>query len=263
VYTSRANAALEAVFARRTAIDEAAFFLPHLHPGMRLLDCGSGPGSITCDLAAVVAPGAVVGLDIQPSQVEQARTLARDRGITNAQFELGSIYAVPLADTTFDAAFAHMVLMHLRDPLPALKELRRVLKPGGVVGIRDTNYGLWQFSPTTPLLEAFRALERRIRQHNGWSPFYAGHQRQFLLEASFARSEASAEFLQNGAGTLAKTRRVAAFQTALLRGPEFRATALGQGRVDEAVLETMATELQAWGQRPDAFGGCRHNLSIV
>jgi SAM-dependent methyltransferase len=218
-YTFRANPAAEAVFARRTGAVDAEFFLPHLKSGIHLLDCGSGPGSITCDLAELVAPGEVVGLDIQPAQVERGRTLARERGITNVRFEAGSIYALPFADATFDAAFAHVVLVHLNDPL----------------------------------LEAWMALHLRVWKHNGGNPFYASHQRQLLLEAGFARSEASANFNMNGAGSLAKTQQAAEIITGFLRGSAYRETAIGQGWVDQAGLDAMCAELQAWGERPDAL----------
>ena len=61
---------------RRTVERAADFFLPHLKSGMSLLDCGCGPGSITVGLAEVVAPGEVVGIDIETSQVETARSHA-------------------------------------------------------------------------------------------------------------------------------------------------------------------------------------------
>ena len=60
-------------FQKRTAAKEAGFLLPHLSPGMRLLDCGCGPGSITVGLAEAVAPGQVVGVDIEPSEYKHLR----------------------------------------------------------------------------------------------------------------------------------------------------------------------------------------------
>ena len=71
---------------------------------MRLLDVGCGPGSITLGLAEAVAPGEVVGVDLQPAQVEQARALAAERGVANVRFEVASAYALPFPDAAFDAA---------------------------------------------------------------------------------------------------------------------------------------------------------------
>ena len=87
-----------AVWAARSAEREAAFFLPHLRPGMRLLDAGCGPGTITVGLAAAVAPGEVVGLELSPAMVEQARALASERGVANVRFEVGDAQALPVPD---------------------------------------------------------------------------------------------------------------------------------------------------------------------
>ena len=57
----------------RTACVHGAFFLPYLHPGMTVLDCGCGPGTITIGLAEAVAPGEAVGVDLEASQVDRAR----------------------------------------------------------------------------------------------------------------------------------------------------------------------------------------------
>jgi ubiquinone/menaquinone biosynthesis C-methylase UbiE len=100
-----------AVFARRTG-EVATFFVPHLRREMRLIDCGCGPGSITVDLAQAVAPGEVIGVDIREDALTQARTLAQERGIANVAFQAGSIYRLPYADVSFDAAFACAVLQH-------------------------------------------------------------------------------------------------------------------------------------------------------
>src|SRR5262249_49167165 len=119
-----------AVFARRTG-EVAAFLKPHLRAGMRLIDCGCGPGSITADLAGVAAPGTTVGIGLREEAVIAARELARKRTISNLAFQAASLYQLPYAEGSFDAAFACAVLQHLAAPLSALKEMRRVLKPGG------------------------------------------------------------------------------------------------------------------------------------
>jgi SAM-dependent methyltransferase len=216
---------------------------------MRLLDGGCGPGSITLGLAAVVAPGEVVGIDLQPSQVERARALAAERGRTNARFEVANLYQLPFPDRSFDAVFLNGVLMHLRHPVRALKALRRVLRPGGIVGIRDPDWGASLRAPTTPLLQHWLALRVRGRQHNGGDPFLGRHHRRRLLEAGFARAEASASV--SSAGSLEETRRHAAFLQAQLQG--FARTALSEGWVDQATVDVIAAEIDAWAELPDAF----------
>jgi ubiquinone/menaquinone biosynthesis C-methylase UbiE len=125
----------QAVFLRRTG-QVASFLAPHLRAGMRLIDCGCGPGSITIDLARIVAPGEVVGIDRRQASLSDARTFARERGVANVAFEVANVYQLPFPDRSFDAAFACALLQHLAAPLAALKEIRRVLKPGGVIGKR-------------------------------------------------------------------------------------------------------------------------------
>src|SRR5262245_12667799 len=80
---------------RRTAEEAAAFLLPSLRPGMRLLDIGCGPGSITLGLAQRLAPGQVVGVDLSLETLEAARRSAAAQGIRNLTFEEGSVYQLP------------------------------------------------------------------------------------------------------------------------------------------------------------------------
>jgi SAM-dependent methyltransferase len=232
---------------------QADFLLPHLRPGMRLLDCGCGPGSITLGLAQAVAPGEVVGVDRGPAELEAARALAAERGVTNVRFQEANVYALPFPDASFDATFAHALLQHLRDPLAALREMRRVLKPGGVAGVSDVAWELSVREPSTSLLDQLNTLVERARQHNGGSPDYARHQRELLLRAGFARSEGSASVPRNGSGALERTRWHAAYQEIVLQDM-VREVALAQGWADAATLDAMAAELRAWGERPDAFG---------
>src|SRR5262245_36429606 len=120
IYSQQANPAFEAALAARTASKDAAFLMPHLRSGMQLLDVGCGPGSITLGRGEVGAPGQVVGIDIQPALVEEARARAAAREVATARFEVADIYRLPFPDSSFDAVFANGVLMHLREPRRAL-----------------------------------------------------------------------------------------------------------------------------------------------
>jgi ubiquinone/menaquinone biosynthesis C-methylase UbiE len=156
-YSQRANPVFEAELALRTAAKEGAFFVPFLRPGMRVLDLGCGPGSITLGLAETVAPGEVIGVDLQPSQVAQAQALGAARGMMNARFEVADVYRLPFPDGSFDAAFAHVVLMHLREPVRALAEMRRVLRPGGIA---EPNYSLQTVASKRRMSFAFMRRNR-------------------------------------------------------------------------------------------------------
>jgi ubiquinone/menaquinone biosynthesis C-methylase UbiE len=145
---------------------------------MRLLDCGCGPGSITVDLAHAVAPGEAIGIDLREDALAQGRALARAREIANVTFETASVYQLPYADSSFDAAFACAVLQHLATTLAALKEMRRVLKPKGVIGIVDGSSTITFRYPNNSLLEAWdrcgrssASTMRAVRRRSGCAPF--------------------------------------------------------------------------------------------
>ena len=243
-----------AVHARRTG-GAGGFFAPQLRAGMRLIDCGCGPGSITVDLARAVAPGDAIGIDLRADALTQGRTLARERGIANLAFQAASVYQLPYADDSFDAAFACAVLQHLSAPVAALREIRRVLRPGGVVGIVDGSSAITFRYPTSPLLEAWDRLRVLQREHNTERSSDALQLRALLREAGFARTQASGQMATEAgppAGSLEETRRVAEDHLIRLRGV-LGELAVAQGWATRAELEQMAKALIAWGEAPDAF----------
>jgi SAM-dependent methyltransferase len=236
----------------RTATEWVPFFLPHLRPGMSLLDCGCGVGSITLDLAERVAPGQVVGVDLDASQIALARAEAGRRGLSNVRFEVASIYELPFQTGSFDAALAHTLLCHLHEPLRALRVLRQMLKPGGVVCVSDDDLSTVVFSPEDPHLRKGIDLGIRLLEHNGASSFYARHLRGLMLEAGFARTEGHAVAADHY-GTLEETRKYAQFVDGLFSHPAWIAPVLSEGWADEAELAEMRAGVLAWGERPDAF----------
>ena len=113
---------------RRSAQTHAAYLLPHLGPGMRLLDFGCGPGNISVGLASAVNPGELHGIDMEESQIDLARAAARAGGHDNATFHVGDVTELPFEDGWFDVAHCHAVLMHVPDTEKVLAEVRRVLR---------------------------------------------------------------------------------------------------------------------------------------
>jgi ubiquinone/menaquinone biosynthesis C-methylase UbiE len=151
----------------RTAENSAAYLLPHLRPGQSLLDVGCGPGTITADLALLVAPGEVVGLDAASEVVDQARGHAEGVGVANLRFEVGDLLALGYPDASFDVVHLHQVLQHLSEPVDALVELRRVLRPDGLLAARDSDYAAFTWAPADPLLDRWRELYFAVTERNG------------------------------------------------------------------------------------------------
>ncbi|HEV8360967.1 MAG TPA: class I SAM-dependent methyltransferase [Candidatus Thermoplasmatota archaeon] len=101
-------------------------------PGARVLDVACGPGHIAFALAKVVGPsGRVTASDLVPAMVEGAQRLARARGVANVDFREADADALPFADASFDVVTCSHGVMFFPQPEKALREMRRVLRPGG------------------------------------------------------------------------------------------------------------------------------------
>ncbi|HKX61377.1 MAG TPA: class I SAM-dependent methyltransferase, partial [Verrucomicrobiae bacterium] len=180
--------------ARRTAQSHAGFLLPKLHSGLRLLDCGCGPGTITLGLAALVEPANVVGLDRENSQIQLARQAAESQGIANVHFDAGSIYELPFADGAFDVVFAHAVFEHLREPMTALSEIRRVLTRGGLIALRSPDWGGFLLAPESDELLAAISCYQELQVQSGGDVHAGRKLKAWLRQAGFNALEFSASY---------------------------------------------------------------------
>jgi SAM-dependent methyltransferase len=154
----------------RTAENSAAYLLPHLNSGVTLLDVGCGPGTITAELAGLVAPGRVTALEVTEAALDIARAEIGRRGLTTVDFAVGDVHALDFPDDTFDVVHAHQVLQHVGDPVAALREMRRVTRPGGVVAVRDSDYAAFTWFPELPELDEWLDLYERVARGNGGEP---------------------------------------------------------------------------------------------
>ena len=154
----------------RTAENSAAYLLPHLKSGLTLLDLGCGPGTITADLATRITPGRVTACEVKDSALDLARQEIARRGLTNVDFAVGDAHALDFPDDTFDVVHAHQVLQHLEDPVVALREMRRVTKPGGLIAVRDSDYAAFTWFPQLPELDEWLDLYQRVARGNGGEP---------------------------------------------------------------------------------------------
>ncbi|MFF4325274.1 methyltransferase domain-containing protein [Streptomyces sp. NPDC001591] len=178
----------------RTAANSAAYLIGELRPRMRLLDVGCGPGTITADLADLVGPGGrVTAVDAAPDVLDQAAAYAAERGLEGAvDFAVADVHALEFPDDTFDVVHAHQVLQHVGDPVRALREMRRVCRPGGIVAVRDADYAAMTWYPATPGLEEWLELYRRVARANGGEPDAGRRLLSWARAAGFTEVRASA-----------------------------------------------------------------------
>ncbi len=172
----------------RTVENSAPHLIPLLRPGLDLLDVGCGPGTITADLAARVAPGRVVGMDRSDDVIASATA---DHG-SAATFVVGDVYALSDADASYDVVHAHQVLQHLSDPVAALREMRRVCRPDGVVAVRDSDYASFTWDPPSPELDRWLAIYRAVARGNDADPDAGRRLKGWAVEAGFTSVTVSA-----------------------------------------------------------------------
>ncbi|MFB7957394.1 MULTISPECIES: class I SAM-dependent methyltransferase [unclassified Streptomyces] len=154
----------------RTAANSAAYLIGELRPGMTVLDVGCGPGTITADLAELVSPGRVTGVDTAGEILTRAAGTASGRGLENVEFAVADVHDLDFPDDSFDVVHAHQVLQHVGDPVRALREMRRVCRPGGIVAARDSDYAAMAWYPELPVLDTWLELYRRVARANGGEP---------------------------------------------------------------------------------------------
>jgi ubiquinone/menaquinone biosynthesis C-methylase UbiE len=246
---------------QRTAEEAAAFLLPDLHPGMRLLDVGCGPGSITRGLAERLAPGQVIGLDLSSETLAAARQDAVARGLTNLRYEAGSVYDLPFPDASFDVVFAHQVLQHLREPGTALREMLRVARVGGLIAVRDVDWGTASYWPADPWIDRFVEVHLKTWYRNGGEPRMGRTLRALFNAAAVADLKITASLWCYA--TPAETGEWGeSYAERLLTSP-MGGRAVEYGYASRSDLEAMAAAFRAWAVHPDAFWAFIHVAALA
>ncbi|KAJ5152672.1 uncharacterized protein N7482_009150 [Penicillium canariense] len=194
VYTTDHSASVLATHSWRTVANSAPHLLPHLKPHQQILDVGCGPGSITIDLAKHVPTGHVTGIEYVSYPLAGARELAAAAGVSNVSFQVGDIHALPFADGTFDIVHAHQVLQHIADPVQGLREMRRVVKVGGIVSCRESAALSWY--PENEGIALWKRVTDAMGAAKGGNPHPGRMIHVWAERAGFARAD-----MRKSAGT--------------------------------------------------------------
>ncbi|NNE74757.1 MAG: methyltransferase domain-containing protein [Acidimicrobiales bacterium] len=253
-YTHGHSAGVLESHTARTIANSAAYLLPHLAGGQRLLDVGCGPGTITAEFAQHVAE--VVGIDRSEDVVAIARERAGEAPVTYAT---GDVHALEFADDSFDVVHAHQVLQHLADPVHALQEMRRVCKPGGLVAVRDADYEAMTWYPAalpiTRWLETYRAVARS----NDAEPDAGRHLLAWGRAAGFSRVECSVS-----AWCFATPDERAWWGDLWAdRCTEALAEQFGEHGVSAADRDDMVAAWRTWAAEPDGWFSVLHGEALL
>lgn len=174
---------------------EAAMHRVGLGAGMRVLEVGCGSGNITCWVAEQVGPtGSVLGIDNSAAQVEQARSQATARGLTNIEFQVADAYKPSLPEASFDIAYCRLVLMHLTKPIDALRAMRSLVKPGGTVLCGEMDLACWLCDPQAEAMEQFFTLNEALGERRNENFRLGLSLHRLFREIGFERPEVRANF---------------------------------------------------------------------
>jgi ubiquinone/menaquinone biosynthesis C-methylase UbiE len=248
-YTHGHHASVLSQHGARTAENSAAYLLPHLDRNRhRLLDVGCGPGSITVGLAARV--NTAVGVDAVASVLPAAESTPA--GLT---FQEGDACALDFPDASFDVVHAHQLLQHLPSPpTRALAEMRRVLKPGGILAARDAVYSTMRGAPALPALDRWRRIYMETCRRNRAEPDAGLFLQQWMLEAGFALSDCTytTSVVTYHYGDEARRRAWGDAWQERAVASDFALHAQRHGLADPAALAALSQGWRAWTDDPAA-----------
>ena len=156
------------ILARARWPETAALFgRAGLASGMNAIDLGCGGGNVTLEIAALVAPAQVIGIDMDDVKLALAREAAATRGLANVRFEAMNLNNWH-EHAAYDVVYARFVLQHLSQPKEMLRRMWEAVRPGGVLIVEDADFDGWACHPSRPGFDFFtRTYAEVIRRAGG------------------------------------------------------------------------------------------------
>ena len=245
----------------RTAQNSAAYLLPQLRPGLDLLDIGSGPGTITADLAERVAPGRVTAVEVSEGALAITRAEVKRRGLQRVDFAVGDVHELPFPPDSFDVVHAHQVLQHVADPVQALREMIRVCRPGGVVAVRDGDYHAFTWYPALPGLDRWQELYQAAARANSGEPDAGRHLLAWAHAAGAADITASSSTWCYA--DLEARQEWGSMWADRITGSAITDQLLSSGLASRADLEAIAAAWRQWAADPDGWLSLLHGELLI
>jgi len=159
----------------------------HVAPGTRVLDVGSGLGILANDVAAAADDVEVVGVEVSAAQVAAARPSPR------VSFVLGDAHSLDFPDACFDLVYARYLLEHVVDPDRVLREMRRVVRPGGRVAVCENDVSLIRFDPPCLAFDGAWDVFTRFQATLGGDGLIGRRLFRLLSNAGFSEIELSVQ----------------------------------------------------------------------
>lgn len=246
---------------RYTAEASAAYLLPCLRPGMRVLDFGCGPGTISIGLAKAVDPGELHGVDMEESQIALAKRVIEQGGQANAFFHTGDVTALDFEDNYFDVAHCHNVLMHIPDTLAALTEVKRVLKPGGFIACREMISGSSFTHPDYGVIRKAWDMFEDLLSADDAHPQMGKDMKGLLVKAGFENLWMSASF--DIYSTPEDIDHIYGIATQWFLSPEITEAAIKYGAATQVLCDEIAVAYARWKEDAGAMVGVAFGEAIA
>lgn len=203
----------------------------------------------------------MIGVDASPDIVDQANALAQDEGLHTVRFQIGDVYALDFADDSFDVVHVHQMLQHVANPVAAITEIRRVLKPGGIFAAREVDYGGVIWHPALPGLAAWMTAYQAVHRWNGGDPDAGRSLKSWSRLAGF-------DDVTSGASIwcfASEAEREWWGQSWAERAVDsnFATHAIESGAADLSELQTISAAWQTWAAHPDGWFAMPHGEVIA